>query len=247
MVVVETAISEVREKGFCVLKACFALRAVQRSSQAFEQILHDYLEEHREEPNRGPKRHFLPMPFHVPCFQPEFFFNAAALGVVRGVMDNRVAADQWGCDLALKGSIHQQAHVDYQRPLFAEDSDLSLPAYMLVVSFGLADITRANGPLEIAQGTHKMPRNDAFNVVAAGEVAMQPVLLDAGDVLIRHPWALHRGSPNMTDTPRALLTIRYVRRWYADFSREVNAIPRKVWESFTTEQRELMRFPVARD
>jgi hypothetical protein len=44
-------------------------------------------------------------------------------------------------------------------------------------------------------------------------------------VLIRHPWALHRGTPNVTETPRALLTIRYVRRWYADGSREVNALP----------------------
>jgi ectoine hydroxylase-related dioxygenase (phytanoyl-CoA dioxygenase family) len=72
---------------------------------------------------------------------------------------------------------------------------------------------------------------------------LQPVILDIGDVLIRHPWTLHRGTPNVTDTPRPLLTIRYVRRWYADYSRDVNSIPLAVWQSLTPEQREVMRFP----
>jgi hypothetical protein len=55
---------------------------------------------------------------------------------------------------------------------------------------------------------------------------------------------LHRGTPNLTETPRALLTIRYVRRWYADDSREVNSLPLAVWQSLTAEQRSTMRFPV---
>jgi hypothetical protein len=55
--------------------------------------------------------------------------------------------------------------------------------------------------------------------------------MEMRDVLIRHPWALHRGTPNRTDAPRALVNIRYVRRWYADDSREV--------------KQNLLRFPVA--
>ena len=37
---------------------------------------------------------------------------------------------------------------------------------------------------------------------------------------------------------------RCVRRWYADDSRNVSHIPRAVWESMTSEQREVMRFPL---
>jgi hypothetical protein len=55
---------------------------------------------------------------------------------------------------------------------------------------------------------------------------------------------LHRGSPNRSDTPRALVSVRYVRRWYADHSREADSIPRAVWESLTLEQQSVMRFPV---
>ncbi len=80
--------------------------------------------------------------------------------------------------------------------------------------------------------------------VESGASKLCSVPLEIGDVLIRHPWALHRGTPNATDTPRALVTVRYVRRWYADNSREVNAIPRAIWDSLTLEQQEVMRFPI---
>jgi ectoine hydroxylase-related dioxygenase (phytanoyl-CoA dioxygenase family) len=89
-----------------------------------------------------------------------------------------------------------------------------------------------------------MARNQALRSVEDAARQTQLLTLDSGDVLIRHPWALHRGTPNLTDTPRALVTIRYVRRWYADDSREVNAIPLAVWQSLTTEQQSIMRFPL---
>ena len=186
----------------------------------------------------------MPMPFDPPCFRPEFFFDDDVLSVVRGVMvDDRIVADQWHCDVPLHGSVHQGVHVDYKRPLFAEAPDLELPSYMLVVSFGLVQIAMENGPIEIAPGTHRLPRTEAVRAVEASEIGLRPVPLEVGDVMIRHPWALHRGSPNTTDTPRALVSIRYVRRWYADESREVSMLPRAVWETLPPEQQDMMRFP----
>jgi ectoine hydroxylase-related dioxygenase (phytanoyl-CoA dioxygenase family) len=123
--------------------------------------------------------------------------------------------------------------------------DLSLPPYLLVVSFGLIDITSEHGPIEIAVGTHRMSREAATRSVEAAECDVHPIPLDVGDVLIRHPWALHRGTPNTAQMPRALATIRYVRRWYSDDSREVNAIPNVIWQSLSGEQRAVLRFPVS--
>jgi len=91
-----------------------------------------------------------------------------------------------------------------------------------------------------------MPGNEALRAVESGQIGMEPVPLEIGDVLIRHPWALHRGSPNTTDTPRALVSIRYVRPWYVDDSREVESLPRAVWDSLTSAQQQMMRFPVER-
>jgi hypothetical protein len=244
LIVIQDKVQEIRARGYCVLRGHFARTWVDACRDAFRPVLQSYLEAHGDEPNRGPGRHFLPMPFEPPCFAPGFFFDDQVLSIVRGVMDDRVVADQWGCDVALRGSEYQGAHVDYQRPLFSEAADLALPAYMLVVSFGLDRIARENGPIEIAPGTHRMPRKDAISAVESSEAAMQPVALEIGDVLIRHPWTLHRGSPNTTGIPRALASIRYVRRWYADDSREVRSIPRAVWESLTPVQQKLMRFPI---
>ena len=235
-------LDELSERGFCELSRHFPAPLIDACRVAFWPVLLDCLK--NKKPNRGPHRYFVPMPFHCPCFTPEFFFDAQVLDIVRGAMGERFAADQWGCDTPLRGSEYQNAHVDYQRPLFSEIPGLFLPPYMLVVSFGLVPITQVLGPIEIASGTHRMPRDEANRAVQSGAIEMQPILLELGDVLIRHPWALHRGTPNTSDTPRALLTIRYVRHWYADNSREVNAIPQEVWQSLTPEQRSVMRFPI---
>ncbi|MGZ4895798.1 MAG: phytanoyl-CoA dioxygenase family protein [Candidatus Angelobacter sp.] len=235
-------IRELREQGFCVLRNHFAPALVEACREAFWPRLPTYLNGGHGS-NRGPHRHFVAMPFDPPIFAPQFFFDDDVLCIARGLMDDRIVADQWGCDVPLRGSEYQGAHVDYKNPLFAEAPDLMLPMYFLVVSFGLVRIAREHGPIEIAPGTHRMMRTDALRAVETGEIGMQAVPLEIGDVLIRHPWALHRGSPNTTDVPRALATIRYVRRWYADGSRDVADLPRATWESLTAEQQGMMRFP----
>jgi hypothetical protein len=240
---VDQGIAEFYADGYCLLRNHLPTDAVNACRRAFWPRLDAHLE--REAPNRGPHRYFIAMPFEPPCFAAEFFFDPTVLGIVRGLMDDRIVADQWGCDVPVLGSEFQAAHADYQRPLFPEMPDLVFPAYAIVVSFGLVRIAREHGPIEIAPGTHRMARQEAIRAVDTGDIQMQPALLDVGDVLIRHPWALHRGTPNTTSIPRALASIRYVRRWYADASREVEVIPRSTWESLTPEQRAVMRFPVS--
>jgi hypothetical protein len=195
-------------------------------------------------PNRGPGRFFFPMPFEPPCFSTAFMFNPEVLAVVRIMLGERYVADQWGCDVCAEGSAHQGVHVDYRRPLFEELPDLRVPAYMIVVNFSLAPIGRADG-IEIAPESHLLPREHAIAAVQADRIPLELVLLDPGDILIRHPWALHRGSPNVSGRPRPLVSIRYVRRWYSDGSREVSTVPAAVWNALTDEQRAVMRFPVA--
>ena len=244
LVAIQEKITELQDHGYCILRAHFQQRSIDACRTAFWPVLLAYLKSNEHQPNRGTHRHFLPMPLKPPCFAPEFFFDNHVLEIVRGVMGNRVVADQWGCDAPLLGSDYQAIHPDYQRPLFDEAPDLLLPAYILVVNFGLVRITPEDGPIEIAPGTHRMKRTEAVRAVDVGDIEMQPVPLEIGDVLIRHPWALHRGTPNTTYTPRALVSIRYVRCWYADTSREVDSLPHAVWESLTAEQRYMMRFPV---
>jgi hypothetical protein len=101
-----------------------------------------------------------------------------------------------GCDVPVKGSVYQGMHVDYQHPLFAEAPDLPLPFYLLVVNFGLIDITPAHGPIETAAGTHRMKRAEALDAVASGDQAgihatrdrgrSDPASLGAALVIAKH-------------------------------------------------------------
>ncbi len=235
---------ELQEQGYCILKKHFAPALMDGCRVAFLPLFKDYLEMNGHLPNRGTNRHFLPMPFEPPCFNSKFFFDREILQILEVVMGDKIVADQWGCDVPLLGSAFQNVHADYQRPLFEEYPDLQLPPHMLLVSFGLVNISVENGAIEIAPCTHRIPRAKAFNAVENAEIKMVPISLDVGDVLIRHPWALHRGTPNTTDAPRLLLTIRYVRNWYFDRSRDVNQIPATVWKILSSEQKDRLRFPV---
>jgi hypothetical protein len=208
VMVAREKVRELHDNGYCVLRAHLPEGLIDACKEAFWPVLLIYLENHQHEPNRGPYRHFLPMPFKPPCFAHEFFFDAEILDIVRDAMGPQIVADQWGCDVPLLGSDYQNFHVDYRRPLFEEAPELALPPYVLVVSFGLVPIIAGHGPIEIAPGTHRMPREAAARSVESGDIEVRSVTLEIGDVLIRHPWALHRGTPNATDTPRALVSVR---------------------------------------
>src|SRR5260370_5649272 len=100
-VAVQDKIIEIADRGYSVLREHFAPRLIDACRGAFWPVLDAYLETRKHQPNRGPHRYFLPMPFEPPCFIPEFFLDSAVLSVVRGVMDDRVVADEWGCDVSL--------------------------------------------------------------------------------------------------------------------------------------------------
>jgi hypothetical protein len=71
-----------------VLERHFSQDLISACREGLWPILLDYLDTHRDAPNRGPHRHFLPMPFTPPCFAPEFFFDNEVLRIVRAAMDD---------------------------------------------------------------------------------------------------------------------------------------------------------------
>ena len=68
---VQDKIAELQDRDFCVLKAQFAKSLVEACREGLWPILLAYIEGHRDQPNRGPHRQFLAMPFEPPCFAPE--------------------------------------------------------------------------------------------------------------------------------------------------------------------------------
>ena len=109
-------IAKLEHAGFCVLKGVFSRSLIDAAREAFWPILTNYLSANRENPNRGPHRHFLAAPFRSPIFSSEFFFDRRVLEIVQSTLGETAVADQWGCDAPVAGSQYQNAHVDYQRP-----------------------------------------------------------------------------------------------------------------------------------
>jgi len=186
--VVQSAVAAVMD-CYCVLAGHLESTVVETCRAAFWPQLLTYLAADPA-PNRGPGRHYVAMPFEAPCFAPEFFFNPVVLDVVRRLMDDRIVADQWGCDVPVRGSGYQNAHADYQRPLFPERPDLLLPSFAIVVSFGLVPISRESGPIEIAPGTQRMTRGKRHGRWRPGHS------VGAGDTRDRrHPDSPPLGAP----------------------------------------------------
>jgi ectoine hydroxylase-related dioxygenase (phytanoyl-CoA dioxygenase family) len=186
---------------------------------------------------RGPSRYYLTLPWVEPFADPEVFANPTVLAVLKRVFHQEFLLVQLGVDVAAPGSEHQETHRDY-RPLF--DDTVVTPLYALAVNFPLVDVTRENGPFEMARGTHVLTRDEGMARVESGELELEAHLAQAGDVSIRTPLALHRGTPNTTDEPRPVVVLGYVMHWLHTPKVDLN-VPRALYESWPAETQELLR------
>jgi ectoine hydroxylase-related dioxygenase (phytanoyl-CoA dioxygenase family) len=100
-----------------------------------------------------------------------------------------------------------------------------------------------NGPFQMARGTHVLPRDEGLAKVEAGEIPMESFHMQLGDVMIRTPLALHRGTPNRTPIPRPMVVMGYVMHWL--YTPNVDLlIPRDYYESLPERVKKLLRCQV---
>jgi len=132
------------------------------------------------------------------------------LGVLNRVFFQEYKMVQLAVDIPTQGSDYQEIHRDF-RPLFSDQ--IVTPLYALAVNFPLVEVTADNGPFQMARGTHVLPREEGLVKVTAGEIPIESFYMKPGDVMIRSPLALHRGSPNRTSQPRPMIVMGYVMHW----------------------------------
>ena len=237
---VQEKTEEILVEGFCILRNRFPKPAIEACNEAFASILRDYVAEHADNPNRGPCRHYITLPFEPPLYNPCFFNDDTVIAIASQVLGEDFAIDQYASDTPLKGSVYQEIHGDVG-PLFPENPDFQHPPAILAVNFPFIDVTPAHGPFEIARGTHLLSKAEALRRIEDGEIPLEPLLMNAGDVLIRDPRCLHRGTPNHTDTPRPVAVFACLRGWMQREHRERNPVPESVWAGFSEREKQLMR------
>ena len=236
---IEAFAQSVIEEGFCVLPEQFPRETMDVWREAFQPLLERHIEREGHKQNRGPGRYYVTLPFIKPFADPRIFEDEDILAVVRLLVGEDLAMCQLATDTPLLGSEYQDVHRD-ALPLFPE-TGRETPAYQLAVNFPLIDVTMEHGPFEIARGTHMVSKQEGLRRIEAGEVALEPLLMKAGDVMIRDVRGLHRGTPNRTGEARPMVVVGYNRRWL--FRPEVSIrIPRAMWEMLSERARFLLRF-----
>ncbi len=230
---------DVRRDGICIIRGLFSSDLIGEWAEAFESLWED----RRSRPGvlapREEARFYLTLPWVAPFSNREIFANPVILGVVQRVFAQDFDMVQLGADVSLPGSQFQPIHKDFQH-IFP---DMITPLYALAVNLPLLPVTEENGPFQMARGTHALPRAEAVAKIESGEIALESFCSEPGDVMIRTPLALHRGTPNHTDSPRVIAVMGYVMRWFNTANVHMT-IERNYYEALPQDIRTMLRCDV---
>ncbi|HEX2540177.1 MAG TPA: phytanoyl-CoA dioxygenase family protein [Caldimonas sp.] len=229
-----------------VLRRHFDPELLRRWAREFEPLLAENVREEEDNPNRGPRRFYVTLPFRGVFADPAIYEDPDVLAIVERVAGPDPVMCQLASDTPMKGSDFQEWHADTPL-LFPETNDNDTPSFQIAVNFPLVDVTDENGPLETTYGTHRMSKAAAMEGIAAGRIEAHREEMALGDVMIRDVRAVHRGTPNRTDVPRPMVVIGYSRRWL--HRPEVNIrVPQSTYDGMSERGRRLVRFnPVVGD
>jgi len=240
MIPIDRHVEELERDGVCVIRGLLDPLLIAEWHRAFTELF----EERSRRPGglapREQERFYLTLPWQRPFADPAVFAHPTILAVLDRVFAQKYVMVQLGADTPRQGSEYQAIHRDHP-PLFADT--LNTPLYALAVNFPLVEVMKDRGPFEMARGTHRMPKAEGLERLRRGEIAMERFLMDPGDVMIRTPLALHRGTPNYTDTPRPMIVMGYVMHWLYTPKVELR-VPRAEYDALDERLRALLRCDV---
>jgi ectoine hydroxylase-related dioxygenase (phytanoyl-CoA dioxygenase family) len=234
---------DLETEGICVLRGVFDGELMASWRLAFDQLATARQRRLGSVAARGANRFYLTLPWAEPFADECVFRNERVTAVLDRVLGSDYVMVQHAVDTALPGSQYQDLHRDHP-PLFSDA--FPTPLYALAVNFPLCRVTTENGPLEVVRGTHREPRDEALSTAGSARRPIEPVTLDLGDVVIRTPLAIHRGSPNRTREPRPMVVMGYVRSWLHTPNVDLT-VPRGIYQSFSDEARSLLRCQIVDD
>jgi ectoine hydroxylase-related dioxygenase (phytanoyl-CoA dioxygenase family) len=231
---------ELNRDGICVIRGLLDRELMGQWADAFDRIFRERQSRPGGLAPREQARYYLTLPWAPPFADERVFANPGMLGVLNRTFAQEYVMVQMGADIPVRGSDYQETHRDF-RPLFTDQ--IVTPLYAVAVNTPLVEVTEENGPFQMARGTHVLPRDVGLAKIASGEIPMESFLMSPGDVAIRSPLALHRGSPNRTDRPRPMVVMGYVMHWLHTPKVEL-VLPRDYYNSLATPVQKMLRCQV---
>ena len=161
---------------------------------------------------------------HAPYVKADLVANPITECVVTAVLGSGAWLGFYNGNVNCPGESYQPLHMDrpfsWTTPEQAAEAgkDWPPPATSLGCSIALEDITLENGATEIYPGTHKA--TEVIGLLTDSRLEDHPQLLKkwgppgrmeipAGGAVIRDPRMWHRGVPNPSDKPRAMIAVTY--------------------------------------
>jgi ectoine hydroxylase-related dioxygenase (phytanoyl-CoA dioxygenase family) len=233
-------VEELNRDGICVIRGLFDRELIEEWANAFDELFRNRQNSPGGLAPREQARYYLTLPWVAPFANTEVFANPVILGILDRVFYQEYKMVQFAADIPLQGSDYQELHRDF-RPLFSDQ--IVTPLYALAVNFPLVEVTADNGPFQMARGTHVMSREEGLVKVRAGEIPVESFYMQPGDVMIRSPLALHRGSPNRTDKARPMVVMGYVMHWLHTWKVDLT-VQQDYYESLPEQVRQLLRCQV---
>lgn len=233
-------VERVRSAGYTILENQFSRDVVERIADAFKPIYESHLDEIRESPNRGPMRHYIQLPVAEPFYVSEIHADPDVLAIVKSLLGEEVQFAQYATDTPARGSVFQDWHSDLQL-YFPEDPDFCHPPLLVAVNFPFVDIVPQNGPFEVVEGTHRIPAHTAIKRILQGDLTSKLVPLNVGDVLIRDPRCIHRGTPNTTDIPRPVAVFSFERFWSHAHIGHAPPLSREFYDTLSDVEQKMMQ------
>lgn len=201
---------DLNRDGICIIRGLFDRALIDEWKTAFDALFQKRQQQPGGVAPRGTARGYVTLPWVAPFANPDVFANPIILGILNRVFYQEYKLVQLAADIPMQGSEYQGIHRDF-RPLFSDQ--IVTPLYAVAVNVPLVEVTADNGPFEMARGTHVMPREEGLVKIRAGEIPMEQFYMQPGDVMVRSPLALHRGTPNRTPHPRPMVVMGYVMHW----------------------------------
>ena len=238
-------VEEIREQGFAVIanvvseETC-ALLAESVQEDAAQILALGELTTHERLTGRGHVQ--MGLRRHAPFVRADLVANTIIESVVVGVLGPGAWLGFYSGNLNCPGSTYQPLHMD--RPFSWRTPEAAAaaghgwppPTTSLGCSIALEAITEENGATEVYPGTHratevidlpKGSRLDAFPDLLERWGPPARMTIPAGGVVIRDPRMWHRGVPNPSDRPRAMIAVTYhaavARHWRGRLVRRMGA------------------------
>lgn len=232
-VTLREAVLQLHTRGYVILRRAIEPAIVEAARDAFAAVLQDCASSGREEQSyqvsprehavfwqRGSRWRVFPK-LRPPLSDPWLLANPFVLAILQQLLGDGFYCKYVSSDTCVRGSELQSPHREMGAGLTWEPS-------VYLVNVPLVHCGLHNGPLEIWPGGSHLwssavlarlgldtETQDGCNPEFEAFLADWPscfVELFPGDLLIRDPGMLHRGTPNPSDEPRTMLTQCFFRR-----------------------------------